>query len=170
MAKPHEIDAQVQLERDAIASGLKKLRDQTRKLEQQSYASAAIYGVASIDTMLPLVIKVIDDTRDRIKKGHNGALFKEIAHHLTGMESIALGGIGCKVTFDRVFSYDEKGNYLVSVQDYIGRSIEQECQMRHYQKVAPGLLHTILSNYAHRSQGRHYDHVESPGCSICARL
>ena len=59
MPTPAQIEAQVQLERDAIASGLSKLRKQNDKLEGQSYASATIYGVASIDTMLPLVIEEI---------------------------------------------------------------------------------------------------------------
>jgi predicted transcriptional regulator len=62
MATPSEIAEQVQFERDAIASGLKKLRDQTAKLEQQAYASATVYGNASIDTMLPLVTARIEET------------------------------------------------------------------------------------------------------------
>ena len=45
----------VQFERDAIAQGLKKLRDNTLRLEQKQYASATVYGVASIDSLLPLV-------------------------------------------------------------------------------------------------------------------
>ena len=153
MATPSEIEQQVQFERDAIASGLKKLRDQTEKLEKQSYASATIYGVASIDTMLPLVVEQIEETRERIKRGHNGQTFSHIATYLSELEPLALAAIACKVVFDRVFSYDEKGNYLVSVQEYIGRSVEQECQMRHYERVAPGLLNTIIKNYSHKSQG-----------------
>ena len=62
MATPSEIEEQVQFERDAIASGLKKLRDQTAKLEQQAYASATVYGNVSIDTMLPLVTARIEET------------------------------------------------------------------------------------------------------------
>jgi hypothetical protein len=64
MATPAQIEEQVALERDAIAQGLKKLRDQTRKLETQAYASAAIYGIASIDTMLPLVEAKIEESAD----------------------------------------------------------------------------------------------------------
>ena len=35
----------------------------------------------------------------------------------------------------------------------IGLAIEQECQMRHYETHAPGLLHTLKENYWHRSIG-----------------
>ena len=42
MPTPAQIDEQVKLERDQIAQGLKRLRDNTSKLEQQNYASASI--------------------------------------------------------------------------------------------------------------------------------
>ena len=41
---PAQIDEQVELERDQIRQGLKRLKDQTIKLEDQNYASASIYG------------------------------------------------------------------------------------------------------------------------------
>ena len=70
MPTPAEIEQQVNFERGAIASGLKKLRDQTRKLEDQSYASATVYGNASISTMLPLVEARIEETADsRLRHG-----------------------------------------------------------------------------------------------------
>ena len=59
---PEQIDEQVKLERQAISQGLKRLTDQTIKLEDQNYASATIYGVASIDTLLPLVTAKIEET------------------------------------------------------------------------------------------------------------
>ena len=46
-----QIDEQVELERDQIRQGLKRLRDNTIKLENQSYSSATIYGISSIDTL-----------------------------------------------------------------------------------------------------------------------
>ena len=39
---PQQIDEQVKLERDAIRQGLKRLQDQTIKLEEQNYGSATI--------------------------------------------------------------------------------------------------------------------------------
>ena len=153
MPTPAQIEEQVNLERDAIASGLKKLRDQTKKLESQSYASAAIYGVASIDTMLPVVIKEIEDTVDYRIYRQAGKSYSEIMQYLRDLEPMAAAAIGCKVLFDRVFSYDKKGNYLGSIAVTIGQALENECQMRHYQTVAPGLLHTLQKNYYHSSQG-----------------
>jgi hypothetical protein len=54
MPTPAQIDEQVQLERDQIRQGLKRLRDNTDALQQKSYASATVYGIASIDTLLPV--------------------------------------------------------------------------------------------------------------------
>ena len=53
---PTLIDEQVKLEREAVSQGLKRLTDQTIKLENQSYASATVYGISSIDSLLPSVI------------------------------------------------------------------------------------------------------------------
>ena len=131
MATPAQIEEQVQLERDAIAQGLRKLRKQTRQLEEKSYASASIYGVASIDTLLPLIVKRIEETTLRIHKGQNGASFKEIAQYLSDVEPLAAAAIVCKVTFDRVFSKDDDASALSSVLNSIGQAVENECQMRH---------------------------------------
>ena len=156
MATPSEIELQVQFERDAIASGLKKLRDQTEKLERQDYASATVYGNASIDTMLPLVMARIEETvQRRVREGHNGQSFREIQKYLSDVEPLAAAAIACKVIFDRVFSYDDKANYLARVAEAIGQALENECQMRHYETECPGLLHTIKKNYWHKSCGTH---------------
>ena len=78
MPTPEQIDEQVKLEREAISCGLKRLQDQTIKLEDQSYASATIYGISSIDSLLPHLIKRIDETTSRIHERKNGVAFKEI--------------------------------------------------------------------------------------------
>ena len=154
MPTPAQIEAQVQLERDAIASGLSKLRKQNDKLEGQSYASATIYGVASIDTMLPLVIKEIEKTVEyQIKRGKNGVSYKEIAVYLKDVEPMAAAAIACKVIFDRVFSNDNKASHLAKVAECVGQALENECQMHHYEKNAPGLLNVLKKNYWHRSIG-----------------
>ena len=62
MATKAQIAEQVQLERDQIAQGLKRLRDNTRQLEEKDYASASIYGVVGVDTLLPLLVARIKDT------------------------------------------------------------------------------------------------------------
>ena len=70
MAFKHEIDEQVQLERDQIKQGLKRLHKNTEALEAKSYASASVYGITSIDTLLPLVRARIEHTaHDRLKRG-----------------------------------------------------------------------------------------------------
>jgi len=147
------IEAQITLERDQVRQGLKRLGDQTLKLEDKSYASASVYGIASIDTLLPLLVDRINETNGRIHKGHNGVAFKEIKQYLTSLEPLAAAAIACKLTFDKVFSFKEGSNYAVNVCDAIGHAIEDECQMRHYETVAPGLLTTLKKNYWHSSSG-----------------
>ncbi len=150
---PSQIDEQVELERHQIRQGLKRLQDQSIKLEDQSYASATIYGISSIDTLLPLLVQRINDTNKRIHEGHNGVLFHEIHQYLNGLEPIAAAAIACKLTFDKVFSFKDGSNIATSVCNSIGHAIEDECQMRHYETHAPGLLHTLKKNYWHRACG-----------------
>ena len=155
MPTPAQIDEQIQLERDAIALGLKKLHKNTRDLESKDYASASVYGAASIDTLLPLVVARIESTTIRLRKGQAGAAFKDIQQYLADIDPLAAAAISIKVTFDKVFSYKEKSHQVVNVCDAIGTAIEQECQMRHYEKHAPGLLKVLKDNYWHRSIGTH---------------
>ena len=154
MPTPAEIDEQIQLERDAISQGLKKLHKNTRDLEEKGYASASVYGAASIDTLLPLVVARIEQTVEyAIKRGKTGVAFKEIQKYLADVEPLAAAAIAVKMTFDKVFSYKDRANIAPSVCDAIGTAVEQECQMRHYEKEAPGLLKVLKDNYWHRSIG-----------------
>ena len=153
MPTPAQIDEQIQLEREAISQGLKRLHKNTYDLENKSYASATVYGAASIDTLLPLVVARIENTTNRIKEGKTGASFKEIQQYLADVEPLAAAALAVKLTFDKVFSYKDKSNQTVNVCDAIGLAVEQECQMRHYEKHAPGLLRTLKENYWHRSIG-----------------
>jgi len=148
-----QIDEQIALERDQIRQGLKRLQDQSIKLENQDYASATIYGISSIDTLLPLLVQRINDTNSRIHKGHNGVAFRDVHEHLKTIEPVAAAAIACKLTFDKVFGYKEDSNIAVSVCTSIGHAIEDECHMRHYESNAPALLHTLKKNYWHKSIG-----------------
>jgi DNA-directed RNA polymerase len=150
---PQQIDEQVKLERDAIKQGLKRLHDQTNKLENQDYASATIYGISSIDSLLPDVAKQIDNTVSRIHERGNGVAFKDIHQYLADIDSQSAAAIACKITFDKVFGYREGSNQAVNVCDCIGKAIEAECQMRHYETNAPGLLNTLKKNYWHKACG-----------------
>ena len=153
MPTPAQIEAQIQLERDAISHGLKKLHKNTKDLENKSYASATIYGATSIDSLLPRVIEKIEATTTRLTKGQAGVAFKEIQQHLHSIDAPAAAAISLKLTFDKVFSYKEDSNLATKVCEAIGVAVEQECQMRYYENTAPGLLKTIKDNYWHRSIG-----------------
>ena len=155
MPTPAQIDEQIKLERDQIAQGLKRLHKNTRQLEEKSYGSATVYGITSIDSLLPLVVDKIKDTNNRIKEGKTGKSFKEIQHYLADLEELAAAAIACKLTFDKVFSIKEGSNQLVTVSEAIGHAIESECQMRYYESKAPALLHTLKENYWHASCGTH---------------
>ena len=150
-----DIAAQIKLERQQIAQGLKQLRDNTSKLEDKDYASASVYGVASIEQLIPLVVERIDHTNHRIHEGKTGVAFREIRHFLKDIEPEAAASIACKVTFDKVFSSKPRNSTVQNVTDAIGQAIENECMMRFYERNVPGLLHTIKENYFHRSIGTH---------------
>tara|TARA_X000001382_G_scaffold7323_1_gene5557 strand:+ start:1871 stop:4207 length:2337 start_codon:yes stop_codon:yes gene_type:complete len=153
MATPAQIQEQVQLERDQIRKGINKLHKDTVKLEEKDYASASIYGVSSINAILPKVIDEIDDTRSRLARGQNGPAFKEIRKYLDELETLAIATITLKLVFDKVFSVKPKSAQLVNVTSAIGRAVQDELQMRHYETEAPGLLHTIKEKYWHTSMG-----------------
>ena len=155
MPTPAEIDEQVQLERDQIAQGLKRLHKNTQDLENKSYASASVYGIASIDMLLPLVVRRIEETNNRLIKGQAGAAFKEIQKYIIDLEPLAAAAIALKLTFDKVFSFKEGSDQLPNVCDAIGHAVEDECQMRFYERKAPGLLNVLKKKYWHSSSGTH---------------
>ena len=155
MPTPAQIEEQVELEREQIRQGLKQLRDNTRNLEDKSYASASVYGVASIETLIPLVVKRIEATHKRIKEGKIGQAFAEIRTYLADVEPEVAAAIASKVTFDTVFSTKPNSNKLQNVTDAIGQAVENECMMRHYERSVPGLLETLKKNYWHKSIGTH---------------
>tara|TARA_Y100001968_G_scaffold327251_1_gene371905 strand:+ start:4571 stop:6610 length:2040 start_codon:yes stop_codon:yes gene_type:complete len=148
-----QIEEQVELERDQIRQGLEQLRNNTKNLEEKSYASATVYGISSIDTLLPLVVERIEHTAHRIKSGKTGRSFKEIQIFLADLEPLAAGAIACKLTFDKVFSCKEGSNALVKVCESIGKAVEDECQMRFFEQEAPGLLKVLKDNYWHKAIG-----------------
>ena len=153
--KPTEaqIEEQLEWERHAKAQGLSRLHQQTCKLEKQEYASASVYGIASIDCILPRVIAEIERTTLRIHKGQNGAHFKEIVEYLADVEAMAAAAITLKVIFDKVFSIKDDANTYAKICEAIGTAVEQECQMRWYEREVPGLLHVLKQQYWHESKG-----------------
>ena len=95
MPTPSEIDKQIALERQQISQGLQQLHSNTAKLEDKDYASASVYGVASIEQLLPDVVSRIKTTTNRIKEGKLGVAFKEINQYLSGLEAEAAAAISC---------------------------------------------------------------------------
>ena len=154
-----QIDEQVELERTAIKQGLKRLQDQTLKLENQNYGSATIYGISSIHSLLPRLVSKIEETNSRIHERKNGQYFKEIHQYLKDIDVNSAAAIACKITFDKVFGYKDGCNLITTVCESIGRAIEDECQMRHYETHAPGLLNKLKENYWHKSIGTHQKFV-----------
>ena len=152
---PEQIDEQIQLERNQIRQGLKRLQDNTVKLENQNYASATIYGISSIDTLLPLVVQRIEKTNRKIHQGKYGVAFKDIHQYINDIEPLAAAAIACKVTFDKVFGFKDGSNLATKICESIGHAIEDECQMRYYEEKAPGLLNILKKNYWHTSCGTH---------------
>ena len=101
MPTPAQISEQVELEREQIRQGLKQLRDNTKKLEEKDYASASVYGVASIQTLLPLVVnRIVSTAERRINSGCIGVAFREIRTYLADVEPEVAAAIASKVTFD----------------------------------------------------------------------
>jgi len=96
----------------------------------------------------------LSNIKTRIHKGKNGAAFKEIKLYLDDIEPLVAAGIACKIVFDKVFSYkDEDDNLLVNVAESVGSALMQKCQMRYYQRKAPGLLRVLKENYWHAACG-----------------
>ena len=153
MATPHQIAQQVQLERDQISLGIKRLHKNTKDLEDKSYASATLYGITSIDTLLPIVVNRIEQTTyNRLTRG-TGHQFQLIKDFVSQLEPLAAAAISCKILFDKVFSHKLDSNTVVNVVESIGQAIENECQIRYYENTAPGLLNVLKKNYWHKSIG-----------------
>jgi len=153
MPKPHEIDEQVELEREAVRCGVQKLRDNTRRLEEKSYASASIYGTSSINCLMEPLVNHITESLEKRTSKTRGYQFQIMNTYLSDIEPLALGTIGLKLTFDKVFSYKPGSDQLATVAESVGTGVEQEAQMRHYETKAPGLLNVLKENYWHRAIG-----------------
>ena len=153
MPTPAQIDEQLALERRGIACGQQRLLENTKKMEERSYASAAVYGAPSISAALPAVAAVIEDTVKRIHEGKNGKDFATIHQYLSGIEPEAAAAIALKLTFDKVFSPKDKANEIANVITAIGHALEQEAQLRWYEAQDPDLMDHIRRSYWHDSCG-----------------
>ena len=146
------INEQESLERRQITGGLHRLRKQTKDLEEKAYASATEYGRASIDTLLPHIIKRIQEKFDKATKSATGYQ-RELLSYVMALDAEASAAIACKRTFDKVFSFKKDDNKVTKIAEAIGSAVESELQMRHYEETAPGLLKVLKDNYWHQSKG-----------------
>ncbi len=155
MATPSEIQQQIELEREALSCGKEKLHASLQRLQEKSYASASVYGTASISSALPSVMKDIDTCRAKLRKGQAGQYYRPVAEHLDNLESLAIATIGLKITFDLVFSMKRDADLLPTIIVSIGTSLEHECRFRWYKENHPELMQYIEDKYYHESCGTH---------------
>ena len=153
MPTPEQIETQMEFERNQIREGIEKLRANTKKLEDKSYASATAYGSSSIAELLPHMVKHLRETSDRITKRHNGRLFKELKDYIFSVDYEVTALITLKTVFDQVFSNREKADFAINVSTAIGQHIEDECQMMYYEDNYPGLYNAIKKKYWHNAKG-----------------
>ena len=154
MPTPAQLNEQYELERRQIKGGLDKLSKDTRTLEQKEYASATVYGRCSIDQLLPVVIQGIDlKYEERKKFGLNGVNRHLLESHVMVLDSQSSAAIAVKRFFDKVFSFKKGDSSVTKISEAIGRAIEAEAQMRHYETEAPALLHVLKERYWHESKG-----------------
>ena len=153
-----EIEQQETLERNQIKGGLDKLRKDTLHLERKEYASATVYGSASIATLLPTFIEYLNTRKEERKltavkgAGHLIGLLP----YLFALDTESQAIITAKLTFDRVFSPVKKNQLVIKVIESIASAIEAECQMQYYERSAPALFKTLKENYWHQAKGTEY--------------
>ncbi len=155
MLTEQQIQDQQNYERKQIEGGLHKLRANTTKLEEKTYASATVYGSACVSSILPDLIAFIDSKKEKFltQAGKNYAIFHK---HILPSSSEVQALLTCKVVFDHVFSPQQKKHSVTTIAIAIGAAIEAEAQMEYYDKEAPALLTTLKKNYWHQAKGTEY--------------
>ena len=116
MSTPKQIENQLNLECKSIEIGIAKLRKQTKKLEEQSYASASLYGVSAISDLMPHLVRHLEKTEHRINSRRNGPMYKEISMFLEYLSKDEACLIALKVFFDKVFSGKDKKERFTKVK------------------------------------------------------
>ena len=155
MLTEQQIEDQQDYERKQIQGGLHKLRTNTTKLEEKTYASATVYGSACVSSILPDLIAFIDSKKEKYK--HIGAKDNVLLHkHILPSSSEIQALLVCKVVFDHVFSPQQKKHSITVIAMAVGTAIEAEAQMEYYDKEAPALLATLKKNYWHQAKGTEY--------------
>ena len=63
-----DLEMQERFERKQIKGGLERFRSDTKKLIDKDYASATVFGSSSIETLLPYLVKYIEEKKEERKK------------------------------------------------------------------------------------------------------
>ena len=155
MLTEKQIEDQQSFERKQIQGGLHKLRSNTQKLEEKTYASATVYGSSCVNGILPDLIAFIDSKKKKYGTfaGKNMQVFHK---HILPVPSDVQALLVTKVVFDHVFASKEAKRTITNIAMAVGHAIEAELQMNYYDKEAPALLATLKKNYWHQARGTEY--------------
>ena len=150
-----DLEMQERFERRQIKGGLERIRSNTKNLLDKDYASATTFGSASIETLLPYLVKYIEDKKvERINTPIGRHV--HLIPYLIALDSESQGAITAKITFDKLFSPRKENSKVANVVQSIGSAIEAECQMKYYEASGPGLFETLKKNYWHQAKGTEY--------------
>ena len=150
-----DLERQEKFERKQIRGGLERIRSNTKKLIEKDYASATTFGSASIETLLPYLVKAIDDKKDD-RKAKSIGRHLHLLPYLFALDSESQAAITAKIVFDKTFSSRKENSKVANVVQSIGSALEAESQMRYYETSAPGLFETLKKNYWHQAKGTEY--------------
>ena len=153
-----DLERQEKFERKQIKGGLERIRSNTKKLLDKDYASATVFGSASIETLLPYLIEFIEEkkkARKKVSVGGAGHLM-QLLPYIFDIDTESQAAITSKLTFDKIFSPRKENSKVVNVVQAIGSALEAESQMRYYEASAPGLFETLKANYWHQAKGTEY--------------
>jgi len=153
-----DLEKQERFERRQIKGGLERFQHNTKKLLEKDYASATVFGSASIETLLPYLIEFIDEkkkARKKVSVGGAGHLM-QLLPYIFDIDTESQAAITAKLTFDKIFSPRKENSKVVNVVQAIGSALEAESQMRYYETSAPGLFETLKANYWHQAKGTEY--------------
>ena len=130
MLTEKQIEDQQEFERKCMSGGLEKIRLNTKKLEDQTYASATVYGSASITAILPTIIEAIDKKKKRSRQyASKDAAF--LNQYLFPISSEILALLTGKIIFDHVFSTRQVKHKVETIITSIANAIEADCQLRY---------------------------------------
>ena len=155
MLTQQQIDEQQAFERRQIQGGLDKLHKNTDKLEEQTYASATVYGSSCVTGIMPDLIVYIDEKKEKYKTcaGRDAIV---VAKYIIPVQTEIQALLTCKVVFDHVFAPRQNKQAITATALAVGSACEAECQMTYYEREAPALLATLKKNYWHQAKGTEY--------------